>query len=153
MSHDAKAPRRPDRQRTLLQRHHRRDRRELYQLGRNGIPTLVADINPGPGSSTPSTLTEVNGKLYFTAFTEEAGEELYRLGRNGTPTLVADIYQGPNGSGPLDYTGFNGTLYVTAFRPETGDELYQIAPDGTVALVADINQGVDSSRPNSFFVL
>jgi ELWxxDGT repeat protein len=75
---------------------------ELYQLGRNGTPTLI-DINQGPDGSSPFGFTEFNGKLYFTAFAEETGRELYQIGRNGTPILAADINQGIASSDPSGF--------------------------------------------------
>jgi ELWxxDGT repeat protein len=124
---------------------------ELYQLGRNGTPILI-DINQGPDSSFPFTLTEFNGKLYFGAFTEETGAELYRLDRNGTPTLVADINEGSQSSNPTGFTEFNGKLYFRASTEEAGEELYQLGRNGTPTLI-DINQGSIGSGPGSFFAL
>jgi ELWxxDGT repeat protein len=76
---------------------------ELYRIGLDGIPTLVADINQGPDGSSPGGFTEFNDQLYFTAVTEETGAELYQVGSDGTPTLVADINPGPDYSSPDNF--------------------------------------------------
>jgi len=41
---------------------------------------LVADINPGPGSSHPFYFTPMNARLYFSADDGETGRELWAFG-------------------------------------------------------------------------
>ncbi len=62
---------------------------------------MVKDINPGPGNSNPSNLTNVDGALYFTAYDGVHGEELWIAfpGSIAGAELVADINQG---SGDFD---------------------------------------------------
>jgi uncharacterized repeat protein (TIGR01451 family) len=44
--------------------------------------TLVKDINPGSGHSSPTSLTNVNGTLFFTADDGTNGQELWKMGSN-----------------------------------------------------------------------
>lgn len=64
--------------------------------------TLLRDIQPGSGGSTPRNFTLLNDKLYFTATTLQYGDELWST--DGTAvgtTLVSDIRPGHNlGSEP-----------------------------------------------------
>ncbi|TMB18126.1 MAG: hypothetical protein E6J59_15025 [Deltaproteobacteria bacterium] len=63
---------------------------------------LVKDIAPGPDSSGPSELTDVNGTLYFQVFDPSGGRD----------------------SGPRELTRAGGRLFFTAFEPRTGRELW-----------------------------
>jgi ELWxxDGT repeat protein len=103
--------------------------------------TLVADLETGSylgqeygyvTSSNPQHLTNVNGTLFFSAFTAQYGEELWKSDGTAAGTvLVADIDpQGylswerveyewkeifiPNSSDPRELTTVNGTLYLSA---------------------------------------
>src|SRR4029453_15740735 len=93
---------------------------------------LVADIQPGAGSSNPTELTQFNGAFYFTADGtnsggQSVGRELFRL--NAAGTLVPDINPGTAGSDPGDFALFdpNGAtrLLFAATGPQ-GRELYQL---------------------------
>ena len=57
---------------------------------------MVRDINPGPGNSNPSNLTNANGLIYFTAFDGTHGEELWVAtpGSADGAQMVADINPG-----------------------------------------------------------
>ncbi|MCI0360315.1 MAG: hypothetical protein L0211_17710, partial [Planctomycetaceae bacterium] len=122
---------------------------------------LVADIQPGTGSSNPSELTQFNGSYYFTADGTNAsgqsvGRELFRLDADGTVTLVADINPGTAGSNPGDFRLFDSSgdprlLFAAdgtdASGQSVGRELYQLDTNGNVTLVFDINPGSASSSP------
>jgi len=122
-------------------------------------------------SSNPWNLTNVNGKLYFTANDGTDGTELWTSdGTAAGTTMVTDIYPGsttftfvarwgyfgneyetvtiPNSSNPGNLTNVNGTLYFTASDATHGRELW--ASDGSAAgtaMVADINPGSGGSYP------
>ena len=111
---------------------------------------LLVDINfegsYGYGSSYPYSLTEFNGKLYFTADDGENGNELWATDGTVEGTqLVADINtpKSPGfgfSSSPYGFTEFNGKLYFTADDGENGRELW--ISDGTAQgtqLLVDIN--------------
>ncbi|MBE8971192.1 hypothetical protein IQ277_34845 [Nostocales cyanobacterium LEGE 12452] len=51
------------------------------------------DIVSGSGSSYPSNLINVNGTLYFQAYTSAIGYELWKLNpANDLPVLISDLY-------------------------------------------------------------
>ncbi|MBK5305686.1 MAG: hypothetical protein JJD92_03265 [Frankiaceae bacterium] len=96
---------------------------------------LVKDIAPNTefayGSSSPRSLTDVGGTLYFTAWTAAAGRELWKS--NGTEagtSLVADINPAAtpanhyNGGGPVGLTAVGGALYFNANDGTNGWQLY-----------------------------
>jgi uncharacterized delta-60 repeat protein len=110
------------------------DARETYIDGETiwgidgGLRTW--DINPGPGSSSPSFLVDVNGTLFFSANDGSNGIELWKSdGTEAGAMLVKNIWPGGS-SGPLDLTNVNGNLFFSAFDG-TSDELWK--SDGTEA--------------------
>ncbi|MEM7202133.1 MAG: hypothetical protein AAF628_17830 [Planctomycetota bacterium] len=132
----------------------------------------LADLQPGPGSSTPRNLyyaewhDPVQGltvaSTFFTAWTASFGLELWRV-VSGVPERLTDLDPGP-GSGlavdtelahfaPAAPSPFaNGvTVWFPARAPGTGRELYRwFAPFGgapIVAMVADLAPGSSSSGP------
>lgn len=99
-------------------------------------PYMIKDINP-VGDSDPWQFTEMNGKIYFNASTEENGAELWVTdGTEAGTYMVKDINPyGPNGSefdsNPIDLTVYNNELYFQAANTLTGRELWK--SDGTEA--------------------
>jgi ELWxxDGT repeat protein len=140
---------------------------ELWKSdGTSAGTTIVEDGDPGGGlnvgaaGSSPSQLTNVNGNLLFSAFTDTNGNELWKS--DGTPFgthLVQDINPGnteippnPDSSNPMDLTSIGNTLYFAAYDGgTTGAELWKSVPPYTAAtMVKDINTGnagADSSNP------
>ena len=111
---------------------------------------LVKDINPGPATSNPSYLTNVNGILFFAADSPSTGKELWKS--NGTAAgtvLVKDINPGAAGSSnPMFFVNVNGTLFFSAFEPTDGESLWK--SNGTAAgtvLVKEINPSGAGSYP------
>ena len=45
---------------------------------------LLSDINPGSKDSSPRSITEVDGDIYFSAKTDRYGRELWKLGQPET---------------------------------------------------------------------
>src|SRR4051812_32205247 len=72
------------------------------QAAAAGPAALVKDINQLPYSdagSTPGSLFEMGGKLYFAAFDETNGRELWTTdGTEAGTVLVKDISPGNSGS-------------------------------------------------------
>lgn len=127
--------------------------KELYVSDGTPNGTILIDINPGKGSSTPANLIEMNGVLYFTATDgpqSSSGTELWRS--DGTPTgtmMVKDIYESSGiGSNPAQLTNVNGILYFAATSAGVGKELWKSdgTEDGT-KLVKDIRDGTPGSNP------
>ena len=127
--------------------------RELWQAG-EGEASLVRDIYPGSSefsnagnSSSPSSLANVGGTLFFAADDGINGRELWQA--SGTDvSLVADIYPGsddfgrPFSSSPFSLTDVEGTLFFAANDGINGRELWRT--EGTnVSLVEDIYPGTN----------
>jgi ELWxxDGT repeat protein len=84
--------------------------------------TLVADINPGIGSSIHGFSSEgyqfpiYSNNIYFSATDGVSGYELWKSDGSSTGTKrVADINPGPSGSGPRELTVVGETLFFVAF--------------------------------------
>jgi ELWxxDGT repeat protein len=120
--------------------------------------TPDAGIHPGAQGSSPSSLTDVNGTLFFAADDGANGDELWRS--DGTPsgtTLVEDsipgggINPGSAGSFPDDLDNVNGTVFFAADDGTTGTEPWKSdgTPSGT-KIVADGIPGANGSSPQFF---
>jgi ELWxxDGT repeat protein len=116
------------------------------------------------GPAAPTTLTDANGTLFFSASNPATGRELWKS--DGTvlgTSLLKDInpgvfFAGPNllglNSNPQNLTNVNGTLFFAASdfssAAPSGTELWK--SDGTQAgtvLARDINAGANSSDPGN----
>ncbi len=108
---------------------------------------MVADINPGSGSSFPKQLFQVGTRAFFRAWTPSYGDELWvtdgtRLGTR----MVIDLSPGVGNSSIGFLADLNGTLLFTAGHPLFGYELWR--SDGTkkgTFVVKDIYDGPLSS--------
>ncbi len=131
---------------------------ELWKSnGTEQTTDLIKDVFTGNGSSYPSFLTPVNGKIIFTATNIKNGAELWSTD-GADAVLIKDINPGNttnNSDAGFFYKGIvrdthNGVLFG-AFTPEHGGELYK--SDGTkygTQFLNDIAAGTGWSYPNSF---
>ena len=109
----------------------------------------VKDINPGGqySYSSPNKFTDVNGTLFFEAFTPSSGGELWKSdGTDAGTTMVKEIYAGASNADIQKLKNINGVLYFTANDGVNGFELWK--SDGTSAgtsMVKDIRTGSGSS--------
>src|SRR5204863_2838820 len=96
---------------------------ELWKSdGTEAGTVLVKDINLGSEGSFPSSLTAVNGTLFFGAFDPTHGYELWKSdGTEAGTVLVKDINLGREGSVPCFLTAVNGTVFFAAYDPTRGD--------------------------------
>ncbi|MCP4626767.1 MAG: hypothetical protein GY850_25155, partial [bacterium] len=129
---------------------------ELWKSdGTESGTVMVKDIYPGigdygPNSSSPQNLTDVNGRLFFTAVGATNGRELWKSDGTGPGTvMVKDIYpEGgtyPNSSYPSNLTDVNGSLFFEANDGTNGSELW--TSDGTepgTVMVKNINNSSGS---------
>jgi ELWxxDGT repeat protein len=129
--------------------------RELWRTdGTSAGTTLVADINPGSGDSTPLGLVVAGGKLYFTASTPAFGRELYVSDGTASGTVrLADLRAGvANGlaTSPA-YGELGGRLLFAGSGTTIGNEPF--STDGTIGgttLIRDIRTNVNAgSVPQS----
>jgi ELWxxDGT repeat protein len=111
---------------------------ELWKTDGTALGTvMVKDIDPGPGDSTPSVLTEVNGTLFFAADLPATGFELWKSdGTEAGTLMVKDILPGIYGSFPYDpdvvlMVEFEDKLYFSPDDGVHGHELW--VSDGTPA--------------------
>ena len=95
---------------------------ELWKSDGTAAGTVrVLDIYAGSRNSDPSSLTNVNGTLFFAAYTGSSGYELWKSdGTSGGTIRVQDIDPGGGDSNPHYLTDVNGTLFF--------------ADDGTAAM-------------------
>jgi ELWxxDGT repeat protein len=113
--------------------------------------TIVKDIEPGTGSSSPlSQKALLNNKIYFSASTSTTGSELWETDGTTLGTkLMLDINTGVNGSYPSNLIVANGFLYFTADDGTNGTEVFKT--DGTAAgtiMLAQISLSTGSSYAN-----
>jgi VCBS repeat-containing protein/ELWxxDGT repeat protein len=118
----------------------------LWKIDSKGDAVFIKDID-STSMYGQSTLSNVNGTLYFCATNAANGNELWKIDANGNAVLVKDINVGAGSSNPSSLTNFNGTLYFSAYNPINGQELWQ--SDGTAegTKVIDLAAGLDSSSP------
>jgi ELWxxDGT repeat protein len=115
--------------------------------------SMVQDINPGPGSSFPHRLFELQSGLCFVALDINAGFELFITGADGVDAqLLRDIH--PNDvldrtavMAPTDFVELNGWLY---FRANDGGGYHLWRTDGTSTSTAG---GASFINPTELTVL
>jgi ELWxxDGT repeat protein len=146
---------------------------ELWRSdGSSGGTVMVMDINSGNEGSYPRDFTELNGTLYFTAYTNASGRELWRTDGFSNTTMVKEIMSG-NVGGFQTSAQFSYDDHPFAVVWQTGNTFYFTAngnasapggsytndvelwkSDGTnggTVLVKDINPGsAESSFPFDF---
>lgn len=122
---------------------------ELWKSdGTSAGTVMVKDISPGTGSSSPTSLTNFNGTLYFAATDGTNGIELWRSDGTSAGTVMVSNINTTAGasSSPATFLVIGTNLYFSATNGTTGIELYKT--DGTTtAIVLDINSGSASSSP------
>jgi ELWxxDGT repeat protein len=119
--------------------------------------SIIKDIVPGTGpdgSSLPREFADVDGTVYFSAYTPANGHELWKTdGTEDGTSLVKDISTSTRGLGsfPSELRNFGGTLYLNANDEAGGSELW--TSDGSEAgtkMVKDIRPGGEGSIPWRF---
>jgi ELWxxDGT repeat protein len=119
---------------------------------------LVLDINPGPSSSTISSLIAAQGTAYFWADDGTNGLQLWKS--NGTAagtSIVANISHvpaNPNGLTGPPMVAIGPIVYFAANDGQSGVELWR--SDGTVTgtyRLSDIAPGAASSNPGELTVV
>ena len=86
---------------------------------------LADDIRSGPEGSDPSSLAQVNKRLYFSADEGKHGREPWKYDK-GRARLVADIHPGKGSSLSTAFTRSGDLVYVVADDGEHGEELWAL---------------------------
>ena len=109
---------------------------------------LLSGLMPGSGSS-PNSVVNINGTMYFVANDGTNGNELWKS--NGTASgtvMVKDIRSGATSSDPYNLTNVSGSLYFSANDGVNGAELWK--SDGTASgtvMVKNIFSGNGNADP------
>ncbi|MDF1800427.1 MAG: hypothetical protein P1V81_14710, partial [Planctomycetota bacterium] len=124
----------------------------------SGVLTLLADLWPGPDSSSPDETTSVwvDGMLltFFSAYEPGIGRELYVT--DGTPAgtgLVADIRPGSASSLASHLHAGPGKLFLRAEDGLHGPELWVSDGTGAGTQLLDLAMGLAGSWPDHFVTL
>eukprot|EP00941_MAST-03F_sp_MAST-3F-sp1_P000382 g382.t1 len=116
---------------------------ELWKWNGTDVPTMVKDLYPGSGSSSPEHLTVFENHLYFTAVDGIHGRELYKSdGSSSSTLLLKDIRVGLASSGIVAMTPFNPTNNIRT-RRTTSKSLVFAAKNGRELWFTD---GISVSR-------
>ncbi len=88
---------------------------------------LVADVQPGPESSSPFVLLTVDGGVMFSARTAAVGRELWSSnGESAGTRLLGDTAPGPRGSHPQLVTAATDAIVFSAYRDDVGREPFSV---------------------------
>ncbi|MFM9963778.1 MAG: ELWxxDGT repeat protein [Planctomycetaceae bacterium] len=102
---------------------------------------MVTDINPGRSSSSPISLTAVDGKVFFEAYDGVHRDALW-MANGGGAVMVKDFPSSGTGTGIDQFTAANGLLFFVRYTSATDSDLWR--SDGTTAgtfLVKDFPAG------------
>jgi ELWxxDGT repeat protein len=114
-----------------------------------GQMSLVAEINPGPGSSSPRQFLVYGDKLYFVAGDDLYGDELYSYD-GATLKRLTDVRPGPdNGAtftiglgtmaafkGAIYFSGMTATNHHALFRYDTATQKASLAFDPAAGITS-----------------
>ncbi|QGJ71066.1 Hypothetical protein PBC10988_27690 [Planctomycetales bacterium 10988] len=131
--------------------------RELWKSdGTAAGTTMVKNLTDDTGSegiqsSSPESLVNVGGILFFTANDGTSGREIWATDGSDTNTfLLKEIAPNEAGSDPLYLTNINSTLFFQANDGSSGQELWVSNGESSgTYLLKDINAN-GSSNPNFF---
>ena len=114
---------------------------ELWKTDGTTAGTVrVKDIRTGTASSTPISLTNVGGTLYFAANNGTNGVELWKSdGTTAGTTLIQDIRLGASGANPtflanVNLTSEPNTLFFSANNGTNGVELWKLCTHAPIAM-------------------
>ncbi|RKI64672.1 HYR domain-containing protein [Corallococcus sp. AB049A] len=129
------------------------DTRASRLLGTGGTPPvaeLLADIWPGDSDSNPTTLTNVNGTLYFEATEFLIGGQPWKSDGTAAGTVRLKSISSLPSAGPVSFTAVGNTVFFSADDGWFGRELWKT--DGTSAgtvLVENIYREAAVGTPNA----
>jgi ELWxxDGT repeat protein len=126
---------------------------ELWRSDGSRKGTLrVKDVWSGAGGSSPSGLTVMGRRLFFSADDGAHGRELWVSDGSASGTLLfAELVPGAEGASPEGMTALQGQLFFSAQTPGRGREAWVSsgAPGSQVPL-DELAPGAESSNPSGF---
>lgn len=124
---------------------------ELWKSdGTQAGTVLVKDINPGSSSSSPSSLVEVNGIVYFLANNGTEGTELWKSdGTEAGTVLVKDIQTGPGSANISNMIAAGNILFFTITDGSNFLDLWK--SDGTEAGTVLLRNNIISASSSPYF--
>ena len=126
---------------------------ELWAFDGINSPYLVADINPGTGSSVPRDFLVFDDILYFRAYDGNNGRELWSYDAStDLASLVEDISVGSSSSDPQNLVLYQNELWFSASDGIHGTELWRYDGSNSPSMVSDFNTGSSGSNPASITV-
>ncbi|HEY7116208.1 MAG TPA: ELWxxDGT repeat protein [Tepidisphaeraceae bacterium] len=94
---------------------------ELWRAGASGggTPELVANLDPGPTGSDPTSLTVIGDQLYFIATRPDVGREVFKVVDDVAPRVVDAAFEpsGLNGGGSIRLHLSEGVTLGTGSAP------------------------------------
>jgi len=114
--------------------------------GTGGNTSIVKELCATTCSSSPQSLTNVNGTLYFTADTG-SGRVLYKS--DGTDPGTVPVAS--SGTNPQNLIAAGTKLFYSASDASFGNELW-VYDGATATRLSDINSGVADASPAQFAV-
>jgi len=122
---------------------------ELWRTNGTAAGTsLVRDLFEGAESSSPRSLTPIQGGLAFRANDGLHGTELwFTAGDAGSTRLVADLTPGPETSAARDLVAVGDRLFFVADDGQHGLELWTSDLKASTQQVADLRPGAEGSHP------
>jgi ELWxxDGT repeat protein len=124
---------------------------ELWKSdGTEAGTVLVKDINPGSSSSSPFSLTDVNGILYFLANNGTEGVELWKSdGTEAGTVIVKDIQMGAGSATISNMIGADNILFFTITDGSNFLDLWK--SDGTEAGTVLLRNNIISANSSPYF--
>jgi|JI6StandDraft_1071083.scaffolds.fasta_scaffold02783_6 ELWxxDGT repeat protein len=127
---------------------------ELWRTNGHGDAgtVMVHRFRTSTGSSDSQGFTQMSdGRVVFSAVTEDDGREPWISDLAGTTNLISDLFAGPTGSDPRDFTPTDdGRVFFTAETSADNRELF-VTNGTTATLVQDINPSTTSVPENLFW--
>jgi len=110
---------------------------------------IVADLNPGSGSSAIGDIMEIGANVFFSVKTSGTGAELWKTnGTNATTSLVADLNPGAGDSWPANFLSVGASnLVFTAFDVNIPGTAFYTS-DGTGAGTTEL--GTTATLPTAY---
>jgi ELWxxDGT repeat protein len=140
--------------------------RELWRVNAAGIAEMVESlpqnggIAAGSASSSPQSLVEIEGVLYFSATDSTNGRELWRVDDSGLPELISGavlgdgIYPGSGSANPQELVLVGQTIYFRAEDGTTGRELWSYTlPSPPTAVITPIAPDPSNQALNSLEIV